>query len=82
MSEANKDLAKRFFDEVWNKSRRSDIAELLAPSSVVYESGEVIRGLEGFEPFFDRMQATFSDIHVSLNDAFAERTRYAFGGRS
>ena len=72
MSEANKALAKRFFEEVWNKSRRSAIAELLATNAVIYESGEAIHGPEGFYPFFDRMQTTFTDIHVSFNDAVAE----------
>jgi predicted ester cyclase len=72
MSEANKALAKRFFEEVWNKSRRSAIAELLAPNAVIYESGEVILGHDGFQQSFDRMQATFSDIHVSFNDVIAE----------
>jgi steroid delta-isomerase-like uncharacterized protein len=72
VSEANKELAKRFFEEVWNKSRRGAIAEILAPNAVIYESGEAIRGPEGFYPFFDRMQATFADIHVSFNDAIAE----------
>ena len=72
MSQANKELAKRFFEEVWNKSRRGAIAELLAPNAVIYESGEAIRGPEGFYPFFDRMQATFSDIHISFNDVMAD----------
>ena len=72
MSEANKEFAKRFFEEVWNKSRRGAIAELLAPNAVIYESEEAIRGPDGFYPFFDRMQATFSDIHISFNDTMAE----------
>ena len=72
MSEANKELAKRFFEEVWNKSRRSAIAELLAPNGVIYDGGEAIHGPEGFYPFFDRMQATFSDIHITFNDAISE----------
>jgi steroid delta-isomerase-like uncharacterized protein len=72
MSEANKELAKRWFEEVWNKTRRNAIAEILAPNAVIYEAGETIHGPEGFYPFFDRMQATFSDIHVSFHDAMAE----------
>jgi hypothetical protein len=40
---------------------------------VIYESGEAIRGPEGFHPFFDRMQKTFSGIQISLfNDAMAK----------
>jgi len=34
MSEANKELAKRWFEEVWNKGRREAIAEMLAPDAV------------------------------------------------
>ena len=72
MSEANKALAKRWFEEVWNKSRREAIAELLAPGAVVHEAGQSSRGPEGFYPFFDRMQAAFSDIHVTFQDAISE----------
>jgi len=72
MSEANKEVAKLWFEEVWNKGRREAIGELLAQDAVIYESGEAIRGPEGFYPFFDRMHATFSDIHVSFQDTIAE----------
>lgn len=75
MSEANKALAKRWFEEVWNKSRREAIAEMLAPEAMVHEAGQASRGPEGFYPFFDRMQAAFSDIHVTIHDALAEGDR-------
>jgi steroid delta-isomerase-like uncharacterized protein len=72
MSEANKELAKLWFEEVWNKGRREAIRELLAQSAVIHDGGDAIKGTEGFYPFFDRMHATFSDIHVSVQDALAE----------
>lgn len=72
MSEANKELAKLWFEEVWNKGRREAIRELLAQDAVIHEASDAIKGTEGFYPFFDRMQATFSDIHVSVQDAVAE----------
>jgi len=75
MSKANKALATRWFEEVWNKGRREAIAEMLLPNAVIYESCQAIQGPEGFYPFFDRMQATFSDIHVSFDDAIAEGDR-------
>lgn len=73
--DANKDLVKRWFEEVWNKKRRAAIAEMLAPDAVIYESGEAIRGPEGFYPFFDRMHATFSDMQISFHDVIAEGDR-------
>src|SRR5581483_8750229 len=75
MSQANKDLTKMWFEEVWNKKRRSAIRELLAPNAIIYEGGEAIRGAEGFYPFFDRMHSTFSDIKVSFHDVIAEGDR-------
>jgi predicted ester cyclase len=72
MSEANKQLAKRWFEEVWNKGRREAIGEILAPDAEIRESGEIVKGPDGFYPFFDRMQAAFSEIHVTFQDAIAE----------
>src|ERR1700686_2661018 len=72
VSEANKELAKLWFEEVWNKGRREAIRELLAQNAVVYESGQAVKGAEGFYPFFDRMHAAFSNIQVDVHDAIAE----------
>ena len=72
MSESNKQLAKRWFEEVWNKGRREAIPEILAPDAEIRESGEIIKGPEGFYPFFDRMHGAFSEIHVTFQDAIAE----------
>jgi steroid delta-isomerase-like uncharacterized protein len=72
MSEANKALAKRWFEEVWNEGRKETIRELLAAEAVIQEGNDASVGPEGFYPFFDRMQATFSDIHVTIHDAIAE----------
>ncbi len=72
MPQANKEVAKRWFEEVWNKRRRDAIDEMLAPSAVLYEAGEQVIGPEGFKPFFDRMLASFSDITVTIQDMLAE----------
>ena len=72
MSEINIAVAKKWFEEVWNKSRREAIAEMLAPDAPIEEAGEATRGAEGFYPFFDRMQATFSNAHVTIEDALAD----------
>jgi hypothetical protein len=37
MSEANKALAKRWFEEVWNEGRSETIRELLAAEAVIQE---------------------------------------------
>ena len=40
MSEANKALVKRWFDEVWNEGRRETVRELMAPDAVIQEGNE------------------------------------------
>ena len=75
VSEANKQLARRWFEEVWNKQRRDAIAEMLVPDAVVHEGSDEMRGPEGFYPFFDRMQAAFSKIHVTVHDAIEEEDK-------
>lgn len=72
MSEANKQLGRRWFEEVWNKRRRDVIAEMLDPDAVVHEGNVDARGPEGFYAFYDRMQAAFSKVHVTVEDAIAE----------
>ena len=66
--EANKQLAKLWFEEVWNKGRREAIRELLAQDAVVYESGQAVKGAEGFYAFFDRMRAAFSNIRFVVHE--------------
>jgi predicted ester cyclase len=72
MSEANKQLGKRWFEEVWNKGRREAIAEMLAPDALIHEGESTAKGPEGFHAFFDRMHAAFSDIRITVRDTIAE----------
>jgi hypothetical protein len=51
-SEANKALAKLWFEEVWNEGRRETIRELLAAEAVIQEGNDASVGPEGFYPFF------------------------------
>lgn len=72
MSETNKKLVERWFEEVWNQGRKESICELLAAEAVIHEGQRETIGPEGFYPFFERMQATFSAIKVTVHDAIAE----------
>ena len=74
MSETNKALAKRWFEEVWNEGRRETIRELLAPEAVIQEGNDASVGPEVYL-FFDRMQATFSEFHVTIHDAISEEDK-------
>lgn len=75
MSERNKDLARRWFEEVWNQGRESAIAELYHEQgkSVGFpESDSVIRGPQEFALVCRKFRNVFPDIHVTLNELVAE----------
>jgi steroid delta-isomerase-like uncharacterized protein len=74
MPEAIKAVGQRWFDEIWNKGRREAIGELLHPDAVVYEGAEGISG-QAFYSFFDRLQNTFSDMRLTVDDMVAEGDR-------
>lgn len=75
MTDMERSLGSRWFEEVWNKSRRDAIAELLAPDAVLHDADTDSVGPEGFYPFFDRLSAAFSDLHITVHDTIAEKDR-------
>jgi len=72
MTESERGLGRRWFELVWNQGRREAIAELLSPDAVVHDGGTDTTGPEGFYPFYDRLRATFSELHVHVEDTFAD----------
>jgi steroid delta-isomerase-like uncharacterized protein len=72
MTDSERDLGRRWFEEVWNQGRREAVAELLAPDAVIHDGGIDSAGPEGFFSFYERMRATLSDLHVSVEDTIAE----------
>jgi predicted ester cyclase len=70
--EHNKQLALRWFEEVWNQSRRDVIFELFAPDCVLYDGHTAIRGPQEFADFHDRVRAQFDDIHIESGVLLAE----------
>src|SRR5258708_36564404 len=51
-AQANKDLARRWFEEVWNQGRESTIDELFHPQGKAYgfpDPGSILIGPEGFK---------------------------------
>jgi predicted ester cyclase len=67
-----RDLGRRWFEEVRNKGRREAIAEMLAPDAVIHGGGIDTAEAEGFCPFYDRLRGAFSEIHVEVQDSIAQ----------
>lgn len=72
MTDAERSLGARWFEEVWNKGRREAIAEMLAPDAVIHEGDKDAVGPEGFYEFYDRLNSAFSDFHVTVQDTIVE----------
>jgi steroid delta-isomerase-like uncharacterized protein len=85
MRKSGWELATRWFDEVWNQGRRETIAEMLAPDSTLHEGGTASFGPGGFYPLYDRLRASFSEIHVNVDDVIEDGdkmcVRWSFSGK-
>ena len=78
MTAQERNIGSRWFEEVWNQKRREAIAELMAPTAVLHDGQIDSTGPEGFYPFFDRIHATFSEIHCEVHDTVAEGNKLCF----
>ena len=77
MSEANKALVRRWFNEVWNEGRAETIDELMAADSRVHGLGDLPSGPAGFKPFHAAFRNAFPDMQITLDDLVAEGDKVA-----
>ena len=78
MSEENKALVRRYFEEIWDKGNLDLIEELFTTNFVRHgptaTEGEV-RGLEGFKGVVSMYRTAFPDLRVPIEDLIAEGDR-------
>jgi steroid delta-isomerase-like uncharacterized protein len=81
MSEENKALIRRWFEEVWNKGREEAIDEMFAADGVAHgladDSGNELRGPSDFKPFFHKFRSAFPDMQIVIEDTVAEHDKVA-----
>lgn len=81
MSEENKALVRRWFEEVWNKGRAEAIEEMFAPEGIAHGLSDDVenplRGPAGFKPFHDTFRGAFPDMVVVVEDLIAEGDKVA-----
>lgn len=76
MSDDNRILVQRWFDEVWCQKRAEAIDELMAEDALGHglgEGGMAIQGTRGFKEFHEQYCRAFPDIHIQLDEVLAER---------
>lgn len=81
MSDENKALIRRWFEEVWNKGREEAIDEMFAPTGIAHgladDAGNALRGPQDFKPFFRKFRSAFPEIEVVIEDIVAEGDKVA-----
>jgi steroid delta-isomerase-like uncharacterized protein len=80
MSEQNKALVKRWFEEVWNQGKESTIDELFHPEGKSHgfpEPDSVLVGPPGFKAIHRAFHTAYGKIHIDIEDNVAERDNVA-----
>lgn len=79
MTEANKALVKRFFEEVWNQHRIEILEELLTDDFVWHEpyNPDDLCGIDRARQFFEEQFTAFPDYSTTIEDLLGEGDRIA-----
>ena len=76
MSESNKELVRRWFEQVWNQGRADAIDEMFSKDGVAHGLSEdplkPLRGPGDFRTFHAQFRTAFPDITVTVEDTIAE----------
>lgn len=78
---ANRNVVRRFVDEVWVKGDLDAIPELFTTDSVLHDPDGDIVGHEAFEAYNRAYLEAFPDLEYSIEDMVAEGDRVAFRSR-
>jgi predicted ester cyclase len=80
MSEENKKLVRRWFEEVWNQQSEEAIDEMFAPEGKAYgfpDPSSLLVGPESFKSVHRIFLGAFPDLRISVREVVAEGDRVA-----
>jgi steroid delta-isomerase-like uncharacterized protein len=80
MSEANKLLLKRWYEEVWNQQSEAAIDAMFAPGGKSHgfpDADSVLVGAEAFKAVQRTFCGAFPDLHVDVEEIVTEGDRAA-----
>jgi hypothetical protein len=83
MSEANKLLTRRWFEEVWNKKNEAAIGEMFHPQGKSHgfpEADSILVGPEAFKSVHRTFCGAFPDLHIALRIFSLRATGSRFAG--
>jgi steroid delta-isomerase-like uncharacterized protein len=80
VSEQNKAVVRRWFEEVWNQGREASIDELFPAAGVAHGLGDSEQDVHGpaeFKPFVANIRGALPDTHINIDDILADGDRVA-----
>jgi steroid delta-isomerase-like uncharacterized protein len=81
MSEENKALVRRWFDEVWNKGRADAIEEMFDANGIAHglsdDPAKPITGPRDYRPFYEVFRQAFPNMEIVIEDMVAEGDKVA-----
>jgi steroid delta-isomerase-like uncharacterized protein len=81
MSEENKALVRRWFEEVWNNGRTDAIDEMFDQNGIAHglsdDPSNPIKGPSQFRPFHSLFRDAFPNMMIVIEDMVAEGDRVA-----
>ena len=76
MSEENKQLVRRWFEEVWNNGRSELIEEMFDENGIAHglsdDPAKPIRGPKDYTPFYKQFREAFPNMMIEVEDMVAE----------
>jgi ketosteroid isomerase-like protein len=70
--EAQRTFAARWFEEVWNRSRREAIDEMFPEDGVLHDGHVDYRGPAESKRFYDALRAQLSDVQITPLEVISE----------
>ena len=70
-----KQIARRWFEEVWNQGKPSAIDQMLADNAKVHGLGEPLSGPKDFKNLQAAYRGAFPDLNIRIDDIIAEEDR-------
>ena len=81
MSEENKQILRRWFDEVWNNGRAEVIEELFDANGIAHglsdDPANPIKGPRDYRPFYQVFRQAFPNLQIVIEDMVAEGDKVA-----
>lgn len=79
MAQSPQEIAKLWFDEVWNKGRLEAVDELATPDAKCYgfPQPESVLNREEFKEYILEFRKSFTHLHLDVDETVAEGYRVA-----